>query len=74
VLVGTNTNITTCNHCLRTDNDTMQQKVKRACKIIFTKGLGIKSNRIEKILKDYSNVPTQVSTFTQCSEPCDIVS
>ena len=64
-LVGTNTDITTCNHHLQTNNDTMQQKVERACKLIFTEGLGIKSHQIGKILKDYSNVPTQVSMFTQ---------
>jgi hypothetical protein len=74
VLVGTNADITTRNHRLRTDNDTMRQKVERARKIIFTEGLGVKSNQIEKILKDYSNVPTRVSTFTQRSESCDIVS
>jgi hypothetical protein len=73
-LVGTNANITTHNHHLQTDNDTMRQKVERARKIIFTKGLGVKSNQIEKILKDYSNVPIRVSTFPQCSEPCDIIS
>ena len=48
---------------LRNDNDRTTQKIEKARKLIFKKGLPIRHKQVQRILGEHSMVPTQVSLF-----------
>ena len=47
----------------RKDNDSLKNKIEKAKKLIYTKGVSIGSKRIEHLLADESLVPTRVSSL-----------
>jgi hypothetical protein len=50
-----------CRDHERTDTPLRIAWIDAACKVIFDKGAGITSTRVENILKERSEVPTHVS-------------
>ena len=60
--LGTTADDQRCQH-IRLDDDHRQNNVELARKLIFEKGLGIKSTRVEGLLDSKSYTPTRVCNF-----------
>ena len=57
--LGTTVDEQRCQH-LRIDDECRREKVETARRFIFEKGLGVKSTKVEGLLKEESYTPTRV--------------
>jgi len=59
-LIGSKTDVKQRLNLIRVDSEEQQHDIEDACRLIFEKGVNITSERVEKILRPESLVPTRV--------------